>query len=166
MPGTLRGDEPVATMISRRLERLLLALDDVDASLAGERRRPLDPVDLVLLEQELDALGQAGDDLVLARVHLAMSIAGRPAGIATPHSFAFWTIFSAWACSSSALVGMHPQMRQVPPSAFCFSTTATFLPSWTRGWRQHSRPYPRRSRRHRRKRALTGRLPGSTRRTS
>ena len=70
MPGTLRGDEPVATMISLRLERLLLALDDLDPALAGERRGALDPVDLVLLEQELDALGQAGDDLVLARVHL------------------------------------------------------------------------------------------------
>ena len=58
-----------------------------------------------------------------------MSIAGVPAGSVTPHSFAFWTIFSACACSSSALVGMQPQIRQVPPSAFCFSTTATFFPS-------------------------------------
>src|SRR5205823_3135093 len=33
------------------------------------------------------------------------------------------------ACSSSALVGMHPHRRHVPPSAFCFSTTATFRPS-------------------------------------
>src|SRR6187551_2318892 len=37
--------------------------------------------------------------------------------------------FSACACSRSAFVGMQPQIRQVPPSAFCFSTTATFLPS-------------------------------------
>ena len=37
MPGTLRGDEPVATMISSACERLLVALDDVDAALAGER---------------------------------------------------------------------------------------------------------------------------------
>ena len=43
----------------------------------------------------------------------------------TPHSFACWTIFSACACSSSALVGMQPHSRHVPPSAFCFSTTAT-----------------------------------------
>src|SRR6187399_3320269 len=46
-----------------------------------------------------------------------------------PHSFAFCTILSAWACSSSALVGMHPQIRQVPPSAFWRSITATFFPS-------------------------------------
>ena len=61
MPGTPRGDEPVATMISfARAKRLRLALEDVDAAVAGQPRRPLDPVDLVLLEQELDALGQAG----------------------------------------------------------------------------------------------------------
>ncbi len=32
-----------------------------------------------------------------------------------PHSFQSWATFSAWACSSSALVGMQPQFRQVPP---------------------------------------------------
>src|SRR5258708_6824041 len=35
----------------------------------------------------------------------------------------------ACACSSSALVGMQPHSRQVPPSAFCFSTTAVLRPS-------------------------------------
>ena len=55
-PGTLRGFEPVATMIS---------------AAATQRGRALDPVDLVLLEQVLDALGQAADDLVLARLNLA-----------------------------------------------------------------------------------------------
>ena len=37
-----------------------------------------------------------------------------------------------WAISalrSSALLGMHPTLRQTPPQYF-FSTTATFLPSW------------------------------------
>src|SRR3954463_3899840 len=58
-----------------------------------------------------------------------MSMPTAPSPIVTPHSFTFWTIFSACACSSSALVGMHPQRRHVPPSAFCFSTTATFKPS-------------------------------------
>ena len=46
-----------------------------------------------------------------------------------PHSFADCATFSACACSSSALVGMQPQIRQVPPSVFCFSTTATLRPS-------------------------------------
>ena len=128
MPGTLRGAEPVATMISFASSVCLSPSTDVDLAVARQPRGALDPVDLVLLEQELDALGEPGDDLVLARVHLAMSMAGAPSGIVTPHSFAFCTTFSACACSSSALVGMQPQIRQVPPSAFCFSTTATFLP--------------------------------------
>ena len=42
-----------------RRERLVLAVGHFDPALAGEPRRALDPVDLVLLEQELDALGQA-----------------------------------------------------------------------------------------------------------
>ena len=42
-------------------------------------RRPLDPGDLVLLEQELDALGQPADDLVLPRVDLRHVDRRRPA---------------------------------------------------------------------------------------
>ena len=53
-----------------RAQRLLLALEDLDAEVAGQPRRPFDPVDLVLLEQELDPLGQAGDDAILPRLHL------------------------------------------------------------------------------------------------
>ena len=80
MPGTLRGADPVATMISLRARSVCcLALEDVDAAVAGQPRRALDPVDLVLLEQELDALGQAGDDAVLARLHLGHVDADRGA---------------------------------------------------------------------------------------
>ena len=81
MPGTLRGADPVATMISLRARSVCaVAFEDVDAAVAGQPRRALDPVDLVLLEQELDALGQAGDDPVLARLHLGHvdADAGRP----------------------------------------------------------------------------------------
>src|SRR6185436_11119673 len=53
-----------------RFERLLFAVDDRDLSAAAELRGPLDPGDLVLLEQELDALGQAADDFVFPRVDL------------------------------------------------------------------------------------------------
>ena len=98
--------------------------------LPARRAGALDPVDLVLLEQELDALGQPGDDLVLARLHLVhVEADGAPRRCVTPHSFACCATFSACACSSSALVGMQPQIRQVPPSAFCFSTTAILSPS-------------------------------------
>ena len=71
MPGTLRGCDPVATMISLRArQRLLLALGDLDRAFAGQTPAAFDPIDLVLLEQELDAAGQALDDLVLPRLHL------------------------------------------------------------------------------------------------
>src|SRR6187402_207870 len=46
-----------------------------------------------------------------------------------PHSDASCAIFSACACSRSALVGMQPQLRHVPPSTGCRSTTATVRPS-------------------------------------
>src|SRR5579863_9373303 len=39
---------------------------DLDATLAGEAAVALDPIDLVLLHQELDALGVLGNDLILA----------------------------------------------------------------------------------------------------
>ena len=42
---------------------------DLDALAAGEPGGALDPVDLVLLEEHLDAAGQPGDHLVLAGVH-------------------------------------------------------------------------------------------------
>ena len=42
-----------------------------------ELRGPLDPGDLVLLEQELDALGEAADDLVFPRVDLRHVDRGR-----------------------------------------------------------------------------------------
>jgi len=39
---------------------------------------------------------------------------------------ASWNFSEAW---SSALDGMHPTLRQVPPSVARFSTQATFMPS-------------------------------------
>ncbi len=70
-PGTLRGTDPVAMMISFAAVRLC-----VSPSTTSTVPRPVivarafDPFDLVFLEQELDALGQPGDDFVLARLHL------------------------------------------------------------------------------------------------
>ena len=61
-----------------RAQRLRLAFEHVDAAVAGQPRRAFDPVDLVLLEQEFDALRQAGDDPVLARLHLGHVDADRP----------------------------------------------------------------------------------------
>ena len=72
MPGTLRGADPVATMISFVAASACLPPSCSVTSTptaAGEARGALDPVDLVFLEEHLDAAGQAGDHLVLARVH-------------------------------------------------------------------------------------------------
>ena len=46
----------------------------------------------------------------------------------TPNSLAFLTSVRTSALLRSALVGMHPRCRQVPPS-LSFSTTATDIPS-------------------------------------
>ncbi len=72
MPGTLRGVDPVATMIS-----LVAASDCLVPSCsvtstpeaAGQPRGAFDPLDLVFLEEHLDAAGEARDHLVFARVH-------------------------------------------------------------------------------------------------
>src|SRR4029077_2470329 len=54
-----------------RAQSLRVAFEDIDAAVAGQTGRSLDPVDLVFLEEELDAFGQAADDAVLPRLHLA-----------------------------------------------------------------------------------------------
>src|SRR6266853_920618 len=53
-----------------RTQRLSVAFEHVDSALAREACRAFDPVDLVLLEQELDPLGETADDAVLALLHL------------------------------------------------------------------------------------------------
>src|SRR5262249_39077519 len=53
-----------------RAKRLLLSLEHIDAAVAGQSRRSFDPVDLVLLEEELDAFRETGDDAILPRLHL------------------------------------------------------------------------------------------------
>lgn len=50
---------------------LRLVARDIDGPGPDQTRRALDPVDLVLAEQELDTLGERRDDLVLASLHLA-----------------------------------------------------------------------------------------------
>ena len=51
-------------------QALFLAFEYVHAAVAGQTGRAFDPVDLVFLEEELDALAQAADDPILAGVHL------------------------------------------------------------------------------------------------
>ena len=70
-PGTLRGGGSGGDHnLARGRHALRFAVGHVDLSASGDPRGALDPLDLVLLEQKLDALGQAGDDFVFARLHL------------------------------------------------------------------------------------------------
>ena len=68
MPGTLRGDDPVATMMCFAVSSWSSPPLTTTLPLPARRARALDPRDAVLLEQALDALGEARHDLVLAGV--------------------------------------------------------------------------------------------------
>ena len=95
----------------------------------SSRPRPCSRLDLVLLEQRLDALGVLAHHLPLVLLRLAMSSLGSPHGDAEAR--APWRASSSRsAVWSSALVGMQPRCRQVPPSEGSFSTTVTVRPSW------------------------------------
>ena len=85
-------------------------------------RRPVPLIQSILffLKRNSTPFVQAGDDRVLARVHAGHVDGGlAPAPNVMPHSAACCASLSACACSSSALVGMQPQLRQVPPSTGC-----------------------------------------------
>ena len=70
-PGSGVGSEPVAMMIAfaSTVRDGAVGAADVDFVAAGEDAGAVDVFDLVLLEQELDAFGQAVDGLVLVRHH-------------------------------------------------------------------------------------------------
>jgi hypothetical protein len=71
IPGTLRGCDPVATMIC--FVAVSVCLSPSVISTLPPPARPaaaLDPGDLVPLEQQLDAACEPLDDLVLAGLHL------------------------------------------------------------------------------------------------
>src|SRR5688572_4841374 len=133
MPGTLRGDEPVATMISFRAARDCVAPSCSDTSTPSppvSRAVPL--IQSILFFLKSISMPPVRPETILSfrACTAGMSIdTAAPSMPLKPHSFAACAIFSACACSSNALVGMQPQIRQVPPSVFCFSTTATLRPS-------------------------------------
>src|SRR6185436_6911774 len=54
-----------------RAQGLLLAFEDIDATVAGQTGGSFDPVDFVFLEEELNAFRQTADDTILPRLHLA-----------------------------------------------------------------------------------------------
>ena len=87
----------------------------------------LDELDLVGLDQPLQALVEPGDHAVLVGVDAGHvdRLEGRLARRTVSPSRA---VSATSAACSSALVGMHPTCRQVPPS-LSFSTSATDSPS-------------------------------------
>ena len=130
-PGTLRGCEPVAMTISF-VAWSVCGCSPVDLDrrrLPARRAVPLIQSILFLRKRNSTPLVRVVTTLSLRACTCFMSMRTLAPSIDSPHSFAFCATLSAWACSSSAFVGMQPQIRQVPPSAFCFSTTATRRPS-------------------------------------
>src|SRR4026208_2256155 len=141
MPGTLRGDDPVATMISFVAHSARLPPPCPEA-VAGSlsRTSPASPpvsravplIQSILFFLNSISMPPVRPEIILSlrACTAGMSIAtAAPAMPVSPPSFADCATFSACACSSNALVGIQPQIRQVPPSVFCFSTTATLRPS-------------------------------------
>ncbi len=117
MPGTLRGCDPVATMISRVAESIC-AWPSVTSTRPLPARRPLPLIQSILFFLKRSSIPPVRPLTILSfRVctwPMSMPIAAWP--MVRPHSFHSCATLSAWACSRSALVGMQPQLRQVPPS--------------------------------------------------
>ena len=119
------GDDDVARFQGLRTLRAL----HFDAPAALQPGVALDPLDLVLAQQELDALGVLVDDAVL--------LVDRPSGSRGPGSRnGCRRLPGCRKCSqtsavcSSAFVGMQPTSRHVPPNLGCFSMSAVFRPYW------------------------------------
>jgi hypothetical protein len=101
-------------------------LTDNWSAFAGELALAHVDGDLVLLHQAGDALVELGGDVAAALDDLSRSKPGFPAD--RPYSSALLIWWNTSAERSSALVGMQPQLRQMPPS-FSRSTIAVFRPS-------------------------------------
>ena len=129
MPGTLRAYDPVATTISFAVS--VCFSSPVTSTVPGPASfaLPLIQVTLFFLNRNSTPRVRMVTILSLRPCTWFMSMRAGWSPRMSPHSFAACAIFSAWACSSSAFVGMHPQFRHVPPRAFCRSTTATLRPS-------------------------------------
>ena len=130
MPGTLRGVEPVATMISLRAASVCFC-PSVISTLPLPASRPLPLIQSILFFLNNSSMPPVSPLTILSlrawTCAMSTPIAAWP--IVSPHSFHSCAIFRACACSSSALVGMQPQLRHVPPRTGARSTTAVLRPS-------------------------------------
>ena len=130
-PGSRAKSDPVAMTIALVSMRGLIAVGALDdhAPGRGDATLAAHPVDLVLLEEIGDAVDVGGD----RRRPCASSSRRRSSfggETTTPRAQDHAPPRRTFRMRSrSALDGMQPMLRQVPPSVFIFSTTATFMPS-------------------------------------
>ena len=119
MPGTLRGADPVATTISRARSVCASAPVTSTVPLPASRAVPFTHVILFFLNRNSTPFVMPVTILSLRACTRVMSIVGvtSPLPKLIPHVADSWAILNACACSRSALVGMQPQFRHVPPSA-------------------------------------------------
>ena len=130
-PGSGVTSEPVAMTMAFVSSTWFEPSSERDLDLAGrgDAGRAEERVDLVLLEQELDALDVAVDALLLERHHLR-EVELRLADLdAHRRRNARAAASNSCEACSSAFEGMQPMLRQVPPCVLRFSTTAVFSPS-------------------------------------
>ena len=126
MPGMARGTEPGAD--DRRPCPRSVWPSTATAPSAVSVPKPVDDGDLAPLEQAGQAAVQLVDDAGLALVRRGPVRLGRRRASLTPCSPACETVRNTSAACSSALAGMQPRCRQVPPT-FSFSTIATVSPA-------------------------------------
>ena len=131
MPGTPRGVEPVAIRISRASS--VCRSPSTSSTLPWPARRAVPLIHSIrfFLNRNSTPLVKP---LTILSLRACTCFRSRPIAADSPsvmpHCLKFLTTPSACACSSRALVGMHPQLRHVPPSAEARSTTPTVRPSW------------------------------------
>ena len=130
IPGTLRGCDPVATMISR-LADSICAWPSVTSTRPLPARRPLPLIQSILFFLNRSSMPPVRPLTILSfracTCAMSMPIAAWPS--VRPQSFHSCATLRACACSRSAFVGIQPQLRQVPPSVGARSTTAVRRPS-------------------------------------
>ena len=154
-PGSSLAADPVARITFFAFTWLFwppaaVDIDRVHAVLGGPGEPPKagDDRDLVLLHQELKALDVLVDDGVLAVAPRPSRACGRPTP-SMPNSAAFFRWSQISALNSSALVGMQPTCRQVPPSLGACQSAPLSARTPLRESPPYIRPARRRSSPHR-----------------
>ena len=127
IPGMARGTDPVVMMVA--LPRSVSPPSTATAPSAVSAPNPLTTVTLRRLSSPDSPLWSWVTMPALRLFAAGQSGSGAPPpGSFTPCSAACDTVRNTSAACSSALAGMQPRCRQVPPT-FSFSTSATDMPA-------------------------------------